>query len=132
MINGIGHIGIVVAELEKAINEFSKAFCLPKPEIIISQEMKKRVAFFTFVNGTSLELIQDFDETGPMRKQHEEKGDFIHHFSVCSDDIQSDIDAMKGRGIAFQDQTPRQGVRGKQIAFTAGEVFGGVRCELSE
>jgi methylmalonyl-CoA/ethylmalonyl-CoA epimerase len=132
MINGIGHIGIVVADLEEAINEFSRAFGLPKPEIITNKKMKKRIALLTFTNGTSLELIHDFDETGQMKNLQKERGDFIHHFSVNSDDIQADIDTLKSCGIAIQDHTPRQGVRGKQIAFTDKDALGGVRCELSE
>lgn len=130
MIKGLGHLGIVVGDIDKSLAAFAKALDVPVPPVKDVVEKKTKVALMEF-NGIGLEFIQDYSEDGAFAKLVKERGDTIHHFCVLSDDMQADIDAMKAKGIDMADQQPRFGLRGKPIAFTKPAALNGIPIELS-
>lgn len=130
MIKGLGHLGIVVGDIEKSVAAFANALNVPVPPIKDVPEKKTKVALMEF-DGIGLEFIQDYSEDGAFAKLVKERGDTIHHFCILSDDIQADIDAMKAKGVEMADQAPRIGLRGKPIAFTKKEALNGIQIELS-
>ncbi|MHB1417929.1 MAG: VOC family protein, partial [Chloroflexota bacterium] len=78
-----------------------------------------------------IEFIEDDNEDGAFAKVVKERGNSIHHFCLLSDDMQADIDTLKGRGVEMADQQPKIGLRGKPIAFTKPSVLDGIPIELS-
>ncbi len=130
MITGMGHLGIVVGDIEKSVNLFAKALNVPVPEIKDVTEKKTKVALLEF-GGLGFEFIQDYSEDGAFAKLVKERGDSIHHFCVLSDDMEGDIKAMNEKGIEMADAAPRIGLRGKPIAFTKASSLNGIPVELS-
>ena len=131
MIKGIGHIGIVVKDIEESINALAQIVDFETPAIKEFPEKKMRCAVVE-MNGISLEFLQDDSEDGFLGKFHRERGNGIHHFCLLSDNMGEDVENLKGKGVPMMDQEPRTGLRGKQIAFTAPDAFGGISIELSE
>ena len=131
MIKGIGHLGIVVEDIEKSLQALSQIVAFEKPLIKEFSDKKMRCAVVE-LNGIALEFLQDDSADGFLAKFHRERGDAIHHFALLSDDMQKDVATLKGKNVPMMDLEPRTGLRGKQIAFTAPEALGGISIELSE
>jgi methylmalonyl-CoA/ethylmalonyl-CoA epimerase len=131
MIKGIGHLGIVVKDIEKSLNALSQIINFEDPPIKEFPEKKMKCALVE-VNGVALEFLQDKSEDGFLGRFATEKGDGIHHFCLLSDNIEEDVEELKRRGVEMMDQKPRVGLRGKKIAMTMPSALNGITIELSE
>jgi methylmalonyl-CoA/ethylmalonyl-CoA epimerase len=131
MIKGIGHIGIVVKNIEESLTAVSKALNLPMPLIRDIPERRLKVSVLD-IGGTGLEIIQDYSEGGEFAKFVRERGNAIHHICLLTDQIEADIELLKARGIEMADQKPKLGVRGKRIGFIKPNSLNGIPFELSE
>jgi methylmalonyl-CoA/ethylmalonyl-CoA epimerase len=131
MIKAVGHLGIVVKDIEASLNALSKIIDIQSPAIKEFPEKKMKCAVVEF-GGIGLEFIQDSSEDGMMAEFIKEKGDGIHHFCLLTDNIEDDVEILKQRGIEMLDQKPRIGLRGKMIAFTQPSALNGIMIELSE
>jgi len=132
MIKGIGHLGIVVADIEKSLAALSEIMEFEKPAIKEFPEKNIRCSVLE-VDGVALEFLEDKSEDGFLGKFGRKRGhDAIHHFCLLSDDIEADVDDLKQRGVEMMDQKPRIGLRGKKIAMTQPQAFNGITIELSE
>jgi hypothetical protein len=80
----------------------------------------------------SLEFVEDYSERGPVACIVRERGDFIHHFCLVSDDIEGDMKGLEGKGIKMAQASPGPGLRGKRVAFVASGILEGIAIELSE
>jgi methylmalonyl-CoA epimerase len=116
MIQGVGHVGIAVKNIEESV-EF--------PE-------KKMKCAVVDVRGIGLEFIEDYSEEGAFATFVKERGNAIHHVCLLTDDIEADIKVLEKRGVEMADQEPRIGLRGKKIAFTRPSALKGIPMELSE
>jgi len=131
LIKGIGHLGIVVKDIEKSLSALSLIVDFEKPAIKEFPEKKMKCAVVE-MNGVALEFLQDDSQDGFLGKYHRKHGDAIHHFCLLSDNMDKDVEALKEKGVQMMDLEPRTGLRGKQIAFTAPDALGGISIELSE
>jgi methylmalonyl-CoA/ethylmalonyl-CoA epimerase len=131
MIKGVGHLGIVVNDIDVSLKALSKILNFQIPAIKEFPEKKMKCAVVE-LGGISLEFIQDSNEDGMLAEFIKEKGDAIHHFCLLTDDIESDVESLKHRGVEMLDQKPRIGLRGKKIAFTQPSALNGITIELSE
>ena len=131
MIKAVGHLGIVVKDIEVSLKALSKIIDIQSPVIKEFPEKKMKCAVVE-LGGIALEFIQDLSEDGMMAQFIKEKGDAIHHFCLLTDNIEDDVEVLKQRGIEMLDQKPRIGLRGKKIAFTESSALNGITIELSE
>ena len=131
MIKGIGHLGIVVKDIEKSLDALAQIINFENPAIKEFPEKKMKCAVVE-INGVSLEFLQDKSDDGFLGRFNREKGDAIHHFCLLSDDIEEDVEELKQRGVDMMDQKPRIGLRGKKIAMTKPRALNGITIELSE
>jgi methylmalonyl-CoA/ethylmalonyl-CoA epimerase len=131
MLKGIGHLGIVVKDMEKSLKALSQVIEFQRPAIKEFPEKKMKCAVVE-TKGVSLEFIQDDNDDGLMARFSRGKGDAIHHFCLVSDNIEEDVEALKKRGVEMMDQKPRIGLRGKKIAMTMPSALNGITIELSE
>jgi len=129
--NTVGHIGLAVQGIEKFLERFCLAFSLPIPEIrdVCSRRMK--VALLN-LKELQLEVLEDYSPDGAMARLVREKGNTIHHLCMTCDNVADTIMSLGEQGVAFIDDQPRIGLRGKPIAFISPDVFGGITVELSE
>lgn len=131
MIKGVGHIGMLVKDIEQGLESLAKIVDFPTPVIRESVEAKMKVAVVDLGN-VGLELIQDMTEDGPIAQLVKSKGDMIHHFCLLTDNIEVDLNRIKESGVEMQDQTPKIGLRGKKCALSAPSALNGIPIELSE
>jgi len=131
MIKGVGHIGMLVKDIEQGLESLAKIVDFPTPVIRESAEAKMKVAVVDLGN-VGLELIQDMTEDGPIAQLVKSKGDMIHHFCLLTDNIAVDLKKIKEQGIEMQDQEPKIGLRGKKMALSAPSALNGIPIELSE
>jgi methylmalonyl-CoA/ethylmalonyl-CoA epimerase len=131
MIKGIGHLGIVVKDIEKSLNALSQIIKVEATAIKEFPEKKMKCAVVE-TKGVALEFIQDNSDDGLIARFFRERGDSIHHFCLVSDNIEQDIEALKKKGVEMMDQKPRIGLRGKKIAMTMPSALNGIIIELSE
>ncbi len=131
MIKGIGHIGIVVKDIELSLAAITKALGIPTPLIRDVREKQKKVALL-LLNEVGLEVIEDYSGNGEFVEFVHDRGDAIHHFCLLTDNIEADIEALKKRGVEMADERPRIGLRGKKVAFTKPSALNGIPFELSE
>ena len=131
MLKSVGHLGIVVKDIDVSLKALSKVIDIQSPAIKEFSEKKMKCAVVE-LGGIALEFIQDSSEDGMMAQFIKEKGDAIHHFYLLTDNIEDDVEVLKQRGIEMLDQKPRIGLRGKKIAFTKPSALNGITIELSE
>ena len=131
MIKAVGHLGIVVKNIEASLKALSKVIDIQSPAIKEFPKKKMKCAVVEW-GGIGLEFIQDLNEDGMMARFIKDKGDAIHHFCLLTDNIEEDVEILKQRGIEMLDQEPRIGLRGKKIAFTKPSALNGISIELSE
>lgn len=131
MIQGIGHIGILVTNIESVLEKFCLAFELNQPQIRDVKDREIKVAVLEF-SSISLEFIEDYSSKGTMSQIASQKGNIIHHIAMLSDHIEADMAALEEKGFKMIDKTPRVGLRGKKIAFIDADLIAGIPIEITE
>jgi methylmalonyl-CoA epimerase len=129
MLKKIRHIGIVVENLERAINKF-KAFGLSCSEVMEIKEVGVKIGFFP-IGDTLIELLY---YTGP-DKGHDsvvrsQKG-AINHLCFEVDDLELSIQDFEKNGAKLVNGFPRSGAHGR-IAFFYPETTEGVLIEICQ
>ncbi len=130
MIDQINHIGIVVTDIEKVVEQFCKSLGKPVVPVKSVPEAKKKVALIPFEN-CSIELIEDNNEENNMRGSAPGEHALIHHFSFTSEDIAGDMAELEKNGCTPLAEKPRTGLRGRQILFYKDSALG-IPIELSD
>jgi len=131
MIKGIGHIGIAIGNINESLAAVSRVLDLPTPAVHDNIEKKMKFALLD-LGGIGLEFLEDYSEKGEFAEFVRERGDAIHHFCLLTDNIESDMETLKERGIEMADKKPKLGLRGKKIAFIKSDALNGIQVELSE
>jgi methylmalonyl-CoA/ethylmalonyl-CoA epimerase len=128
-INRIEHIGIAVANLEKAIRYYEDVLGLSCYAIEDVPEQKVRTAFF-MVGETKIELLESTDPEGPIGKFLENKGEGIHHLAFAVDHVDGALAEAESKGVRLIDKSPRNGAEGLRIGFMHPKSTGGVLTEF--
>ncbi|WP_455367196.1 VOC family protein [[Eubacterium] cellulosolvens] len=130
MIKRVSHIGVVVNNLDELLTLFEKSFNLKPSAVKDAMEGKLRIAFLP-VGDDEIELIQPQDPDIRIGGVPQRYGQHIHHISLVTDNIESDFDLMKSKGVDFAGE-PKIGAHGVKIVFTRPETTGGIAIELCE
>jgi methylmalonyl-CoA epimerase len=131
MITRLNHVGVIVNNLDDTLKVYQKIFGLKPATVKTAMEGKARVAFVPVGDG-EIELIQPLDPNMPQSKFLETRGQGIHHISLSTDNIESEVDRMKKEGVAFAAEAPRIGAHGVKIIFTKPETTDNITVELCE
>lgn len=126
----IDHIGIVVRDIQEALQVYETALGLPLKEIVPVPDQKVNVAFLP-VGESNVELVQPTTEDTGVAKFLEKRGEGIHHISIEVADIEASLAQLKAQGVQLIDETPRQGAHGR-VAFIHPRGAHGVLIELLE
>ncbi|HAB17547.1 MAG TPA: methylmalonyl-CoA epimerase [Verrucomicrobiota bacterium] len=126
----IDHIAIAVrslAEGEALLNALG--FTCERQELI--EEQGVRVAFFD-VAGVHVELLEPLSAEGPIRRFLGDRLAVVHHLAFASNDIEAEMAALQAKGMRFIDPEPRNGSRGKRIAFIHPKSSASLLIELCQ
>ncbi|GAV23008.1 methylmalonyl-CoA epimerase [Carboxydothermus pertinax] len=130
MFKKIDHLGIAVANLEKAIKTFELlGFKVAGMEEVPEQKVK--VAFLP-VGESNVELLMPTDEKSTIARFLMNKGEGVHHLAFLVENIEEKLAEFKEKGFTLIDEKPRVGAHGKKIAFLHPKSINGVLIELCE
>ena len=129
--NKIEHIGIAVKNLEASNQLFEKLLGVAcyKMEDVLSEGVK--TSFFK-TGPNKIELLEASNEDSPIAKFIEKRGEGIHHIAFEVDDIDSEIERLKGEGFTIINETPKKGADNKLVAFIHPKTANGLLVELCQ
>jgi methylmalonyl-CoA/ethylmalonyl-CoA epimerase len=122
----IDHIGIVVPNLEKALEIYRKL-------LDVSVIMEEAVGFRSAILKTEagkIELMEPTDSESAVGKFLNKRGGGIHHVSIEVADVQVALDKATNLGLTLIDKRPRKGSEGKLIGFVHPKSLEGVLLEF--
>jgi methylmalonyl-CoA/ethylmalonyl-CoA epimerase len=127
----LDHIGIAVADVEKAIAFYRDALglAIEAPEEVPTQRVRAR---FVPVGEAALELLEATADDSPIAKFLGKRGPGIHHITLRVPDIRAALAALKARGVRLVDEAPRPGAHGSLVAFIHPSAAEGVLVELKQ
>lgn len=129
--NKIEHIGIAVKNLEASNDLFAKLFGKPHYKIEEVASEGVNTSFFQ-IGESKIELLEATKEDSPIAKFIEKKGEGIHHIAFDVDDIEKEIERLKGEGFIVLNEKPKKGADNKMVAFLHPKSTNGVLIELCQ
>jgi methylmalonyl-CoA/ethylmalonyl-CoA epimerase len=133
MINGLGHVSIVVPSLDVAAKRLAETYGLSIGEISVNEQQGVRMAYVDLGNA-KIELMEPSRPDSPVAKflERNPKGG-IHHFCVGVDSMDTTRAELSGKGAqVLGDGKPQYNVHGERIAFVHPKDFLGALVELEE
>ncbi len=130
MIQGVGHIGILVRDLEQSARLYNEMFGATLVEVKVVEEQGVKVGMLRFQHGPDLELLEPLPNSR-MAAALDKRGEGVQHISFDVDDIEEELAKLKDKMVSLIDQSPRQGVEGK-VAFLHPRSTNGVLVELCQ
>ena len=127
----IEHIGIAVKDLDAA-NKIYKAVLGAehfKTETVESEGVS--TSFFK-IGESKIELLAATNPDSPISKFIEKRGEGIHHMAFYVDDINAEIERLKGEGFRLLNEHPKPGADNKLVAFMHPKDANGVLVELCQ
>ncbi len=128
---GIDHLGVVVADLERAVETYNQTLGFA---VTGGEELPERGLAVRFVDlgNSRIELIaptrDDSEVSGFLRK----RGEGLHHVCLRVADIDAALADMRDRGAHLIDTAARPGAEGSRVAFVHPKGTHGVLIELVE
>ncbi len=127
----INHIGIVVRDIEDALEVYQDALGLELTRVEELPDRGVRIAFLP-AGESDIELVQPTTEEGGVAAFLEKRGEGLHHICLEVDDIEAALAELGGKGFQLIDEHPRQGTHGERLAFIHPKSAHGVLLELYE
>lgn len=124
----IDHVGIVVQEMDTALQTYCDALGFRLLQRITVPEHLVEVAFLDSGNGT-IELLAPTDETSGTARFLQSRGEGTHHICFEVKDIAATLAALEAQGMRLIDAKPRQGIHGL-VAFVHPKATHGTMIEL--
>lgn len=129
--NKIEHIGIAVKDLQSANNVYEKL--LGSPPYKIEEVESEGVNTSFFKNGPNkVELLEASNESSPIFKFIQNRGEGIHHIAFEVDDIENEMKRLKSEGFILLSEKPKKGADNKLVAFIHPKSSNGVLIELCQ
>ena len=127
----INHIGIVVRDIEGALEVYRDALGLELTRIEERPNRGVKIAFLP-AGDSDIELVQPTTEEGGVAAFLEKRGEGLHHICLEVDDIEKALAELREKGFGLIDEQPRQGPHGEWVAFIHPKSAHGVLIELYE
>jgi methylmalonyl-CoA epimerase len=125
----IDHIGVAVEDLDAAVGlyEGTMAMELVHREVVEEQGVE---AVLLDVGENHVELLRPLGADTPVGRFLARRGSGLHHVAYQVTDVEAALRALRDRGVALIDETPRTGIRGSRVAFLHPRSSGGVLTEI--
>ena len=127
----IEHIGIVVTDINKSNELFSKIFGKEnyKSEIVESEGV---ITSFFQIGENKIELVEASNPDSPISKYLQKNREGMHHIAFEVEDIEKEMKRLKKEGIKLINDTPKKGSDNKLICFLHPKDTNGVLIELCQ
>jgi methylmalonyl-CoA/ethylmalonyl-CoA epimerase len=124
----IDHIAIAVNDVEESAKVYQQALGADHVEFETVETEGVKVAIIELENGR-IELMQPTNDSSPIKKFLDKKGQGLHHMALDTDDIEGEVKRMEGCGIQFLGKI-RPGSGGTKVTFIHPKSLNGVLAEL--
>ena len=124
----IDHIAIAVNNVEESAKKYQEALGIDDIEFETVETEGVKVAILHLDNGR-IELMEPTNETSPIKKFLEKKGQGLHHMALETDNIEGEVTRMEGCGVQFLGKI-RPGSAGTKVTFIHPKSLEGVLAEL--
>jgi tRNA (cmo5U34)-methyltransferase len=125
----IDHIGIVVADMEKAAKTFAELFGFKMIDQMEGPDGEHR-SIMMVCGEIKLEIIQPLKVSG-ISMFLQEHGPGLHHVSLLTDDIKEEMKCLEEKGKTFRYPEPTQ-LSGYRLAFIRPTPPDNIKIELVE
>ena len=124
----IDHIAIAVNNVEESAKVYQEALGIDEIEFETVESEGVKVAILHLENGR-IELMQPTNDSSPIKKFLEKKGQGLHHLALDTENIEGEVNRMEGCGIQFLGKI-RPGSAGTKVTFIHPKSLQGVLAEL--
>jgi len=124
----IDHIAIAVNDVEESAKVYQQALGVDNVEFETIETEGVKVAIIHLENGR-IELMQPTNDSSPIKKFLDKKGQGLHHLALETDNIEGEVERIEGCGIQFLGKI-RPGSAGTKVAFIHPKSLYGVLTEL--
>ena len=124
----IDHIAIAVNDVEEAAKVYQEALGIDDIEFETVETEGVKVAILHLENGR-IELMQQTNDSSPIKKFLEKKGQGLHHMALETGNIEGEVSRMENCGIQFLGKI-RPGSAGTKVTFIHQKSLQGVLAEL--
>lgn len=131
----IDHVGIVVSDTAAAVALYEAMFGLRADPSLDNEREGVRLTFLHPAgpaSATTIELLEPTRADTGVARYLEKRGEGMHHVCFEVDDVQAEIERLRGLGHEVLDRTPRRGMHGERLAFVHPKSARGVLIELYE
>lgn len=126
----IDHVAIAVNNVEDALKTFEKVLKVDRKQIMVVEHEKVKLAMLQ-LEDTRIELLEPLTDDSPIKKFLQERGEGIHHISICTDTLEQDVENASRNGVRIIGGI-RPGSYGRKITFIHPKSMHGVLMELCE
>ena len=124
----IDHIAIAVNDVEESAKIYQEALGVDEIEYETVESEGVKVAILHLENGR-IELMQPTNDSSPIKKFLEKKGQGLHHMALETGNIEGEVTRMESCGIQFLGKI-RPGSAGTKVTFIHPKSLHGVLAEL--
>ncbi len=124
----IDHIAIAVNDVEAAMKQYQEALDVKDVEFETVESEGVKIGILHLENGR-IELMQPTNDSSPIKKFLDKKGEGLHHMALETDNIEGEVTRMEGCGIQFLGKV-RPGSAGTKVIFIHPKSLRGVLAEL--
>ena len=124
----IDHIAIAVNDVEESAKVYQEALGVDNVEFETVESEGVKVAIIHLENAR-IELMQPTNDTSPIKKFLDKKGQGLHHMALETENIEGEVNRMEGCGIQFLGNI-RPGSAGTKVTFIHPKSLHGVLTEL--
>ena len=124
----IDHIAIAVNDVEESAKVYQQALGVSNVKFETVESEGVKIAIIELENGR-IELMQPTNDSSPIKKFLDKKGQGLHHMALDTDDIEGEVERMEGCGIQFLGKI-RPGSAGTKVTFIHPKSLNGVLTEL--
>lgn len=128
MFKQLDHVGLVVHDIDAALQTYCNQLGFRLLERVAIPEQKVVAAFLDAGNST-IELISPTDTESGTARFLANRGEGTHHVCYEVDDIEATLAELRKAGVRLIDETPRRGVHGL-IAFIHPKAANGLMIEV--
>jgi methylmalonyl-CoA epimerase len=125
----IDHVGVAVQDMDAALTLYRDELGLPLAHRETVEEQGVDAALLDVGDG-HVELLAPLGPETPVGKYLARKGPGLHHVAYAVDDIEAELERLRGAGLRLIDETPRVGIRNSRVAFVHPAAVGGVLTEI--
>jgi methylmalonyl-CoA/ethylmalonyl-CoA epimerase len=129
MLNKVEHIALAVADLDAAIDHYSKIWGLAVEHRERVEDQGVDEAMLA-IGDTYLQLLGPTSPDSTVGKFIERRGEGLHHIAYEVDDLEATLAELKSKGVPLIDEAPRLGGRGHMVAFVHPKGNHGLLVEL--